>query len=112
MSIHRLAGLAPLGLAAALLAGCATPTPYRPADKPGAEGYSETRVSENRYRVVFAGNTLTASGTVQDYALLRASELTLQQGYDWFELQSRNTDRRDEQHTDVSGGYVTPPTTS
>ncbi len=82
----------------ALLAGCATPTPYQPAltHAPGSynPGYTETRVEDGRYRLSFAGNDLTKRETVETYMLYRAAELTLADGYDWFEIVSRGTDEK------------------
>jgi hypothetical protein len=81
--------------AAALLAACATQTPYGPRDVSGY-GFSETRIEADRYRVSFLGNSLTDRETVETYLLYRAAELTLQNGYDWFEIVDRDTesDRR------------------
>lgn len=85
-----------VGLAlTAALAGCATPTPYQP-NIPGQSssgGYSEVRIEENRFRVNFTGNTLTSRETVEGYLLFRAAELTVQNGYDWFSIVDRQTDR-------------------
>lgn len=90
-----------LALAAALvlsagLAACATPTPYQPNIRGTAVsgGYSDLRLEDNRYRVTFAGNSLTARETVEGYLLYRAAELTVQSGYDWFSVVTRDTDRK------------------
>lgn len=90
----------PAALAVALalaagLAACATPTPYQP-NIPGqaaSGGYSEMRIEENRWRVKFAGNSLTSRETVEGYLLYRAAELTLQHGYDWFRLVDKEVSR-------------------
>ena len=77
------------------LAACATPTPYQP-NIPGqatSGGYSEVRLEPERWRVTFAGNSLTSRETVEAYLLFRSAELTVQQGYDWFEIVDRHTDR-------------------
>lgn len=78
------------------LAACATPTPYQPLTSKGPTtgGYSEIRVTPNRFRVTFSGNTLTSRETVERYLLYRAAEVTLAEGYDWFTLADRNTDRK------------------
>lgn len=93
MKIVSAAVLAAAGL---VLTACATPTPYGPADvTSGARyhpGYSETRLEENRYRLSFAGNDITPRETVENYMLYRAAELTLSDGYDWFEVVNRDTD--------------------
>jgi hypothetical protein len=77
------------------LSACATATPYQPA-RSGAsysEGYSDYRIEDGRWRVGFAGNSVTSRETVEMYLLYRAAELTVQQGYDWFETVDRSTER-------------------
>jgi len=81
------------GLAALLLAACATaPTLYRSAaSTPTAVGYSEYRLEAGRYRVTFQGGAGASEVQVADYALLRAAELALRDGYDWFRIADRST---------------------
>jgi flavin-binding protein dodecin len=74
-----------------LVAACASPTPYKPATKAGGAGYSDTRIETDRYRVSFSTSAGGAQAA-QDMALRRAADLTLQQGYDWFEVTQRDTD--------------------
>lgn len=93
-----------LVLSTVLLAACATETPYKPAESRGEYGYTETPLGDNRYRITFVGNSSTASETVQDYALLRAAELTLAKGYDWFETADRNEDKK-VRNTTVDSGF-------
>jgi hypothetical protein len=85
--------LAATGLAAALtLAACTTATPYQPlvaASSTAAGGYSEVQLEADKWRVTFAGNTLTTRDTVERYLLYRAAEVTLAQGGDWFEIVNR-----------------------
>ncbi len=82
-------------MAALLLAGCETATPYAPvAAGHGHQGYSETRVAQDRWRVSFSGNSVTPRDTVEIYLLYRAAELTTEQGYDWFETAQRSTEKR------------------
>jgi hypothetical protein len=77
-----------------ILAGCATSTPYQPAGYNGQRGgYAEQRVDQNRYRVSFAGNSVTSREQVEMSLLYRAAELTAQSGYDWFTTVNRATDR-------------------
>lgn len=77
-----------------LVTACAGtgPTPYQPAERPGGQGYSEERISEDSYRITVAGNSLTSRDRVEDYLLFRAAELTLSEGYDFFLLLERQTD--------------------
>ena len=81
-------------LAAATLAACTTATPYQPdiAGQRVEGGYSEQRIADGRYRVDFAGNSLTSRDRVEGYLLYRAAELTVQDGYDWFLIVDRLTE--------------------
>jgi hypothetical protein len=80
---------------AAGLAGCETATPYQPlvGGHASAGGYSETRIEPDRWRVTFAGNSLTSRETVEGYLLFRSAELTVQLGFDWFSIVDRQTNR-------------------
>ncbi len=86
--------LAILGLAASTLAltACASLAPYGAQRGPGGQGYSEQRIESNRYRVTYNG--VGAAGRVADWALVRAADLTTEQGYDWFEVTQSWTDGR------------------
>lgn len=80
---------------AVALSGCATATPYHAAsltDPAHADGYRELQVEPERWRVVFAGNSLTSRETVETYLLYRAAEMTIQNGYDWFQAVERDTE--------------------
>jgi hypothetical protein len=79
------------GAAVLALAACATATPYGPADGAGY-GYREQRVEANRYIVTFEGNSATGAEAIENAALRRAADLTLQEGYDWFEVVGRGTE--------------------
>lgn len=99
--------LAVAAVVAAGLAACATPTPYQP-NLPGqksAGGYSELRVEENRFRVNFQGNTLTSRESVEGYLLFRAAELTVQNGYDWFSIADRATDKQSRTYVEPDPLY-------
>ncbi|MDB5494476.1 MAG: hypothetical protein JWP86_1813 [Phenylobacterium sp.] len=77
-------------LACLSLAACATPTHFQPAGGPGAVGFSELRIEPGRYRVTFQGGPGAPEAQVQDYALLRAADLALAEGYDWFRIVDRS----------------------
>ena len=75
-----------------IMTGCAySSTPYQPISSANrvSGGYSDIRISEDRFRVSFAGNTLTSREKVESYLLFRAAELTLEQGRDWFAIEDR-----------------------
>lgn len=85
------------GAVAVIGMGCAAPTPYVASQTGGwGYGYSDQKIETDRYRVAFAGNAVTDLKTVENYVLYRAAELTLQAGYDWFEVVDRDVeaDRR------------------
>lgn len=83
-----------IALAAAVtLSACATQAIYRPVGVDGARsGYAEQRIDSDRYRVSFQGNSITSRERVETGLLLRAAELTRQNGYDWFATTNRATD--------------------
>ncbi|MES2199861.1 MAG: hypothetical protein V4489_06810 [Chlamydiota bacterium] len=47
-------------------------------------GYSEIQTNPDSFIVLFKGNRYTSSEKVMKYVLLRASELTIQNGYKYF----------------------------
>ncbi len=53
-------------------------------------GFSEYKIEPGRYRVTFKGSPGAPPNQVADYALLRAADLTLADGYDWFRISDRN----------------------
>ena len=80
---------------ALLLGGCATaPTVYQAATAPEAVGYTDYRVEPGRWRVTFRGGDGAPPQQVADYALRRAAELTIREGYDWFEITERSGELR------------------
>lgn len=86
-------------LGAALLGACATATPYQPLGARGtgaSGGFSDVQLAANRFRVTFAGNSLTSRERVETYLLYRAAELTRERGFDGFTIVDRNTDRNVE----------------
>jgi len=80
------------------LSACTTATPYRPAPDTGpmATGYTDEQIETRRFRVSFTGNSMTSREQVERYLLYRAAELTREQGYDWFTMVERNTDRKSD----------------
>lgn len=83
-------GIAALCAAVVVITGCATSTPYVPMD--GRYGYSDQRIEDDRYRVLFHGNSSTSRETVETFLLYRAAELTLENGFDYFIVEERGTD--------------------
>ncbi len=77
-------------LLALSLVACASRPVYSPAPKSGSVGYYDSKLTKDRYRVTFIGYTSTSGDEVQNYVLLRAAELTLQNNFDWFQVINRS----------------------
>jgi len=93
------AGLALLGLVA-----CTTsPAPYAPKTSDTSTGYTDQQLDHNRFRVTFAGNSVTSRETVENYLLLRAAEVTLAAGYDYFLFDTRDTKAKTTYLSSFSG---------
>lgn len=96
---HRALALFAVAASALTLSACASLAPYGPQGGPGGQGYSEQRIERDRFRVTYNG--VGAPGPVADMALLRAAQLTSEQGYDWFQVTQRYIDGR----PDSAGGF-------
>lgn len=72
-----------LGLAFGL-AACATgPTAYGPASETSEFGFDNLKIESDRFRVSYSGRT---ANEARDYALLRAAEITITEGYSHFHV--------------------------
>lgn len=92
-------------LAALSLAACATaPTLYQPAAGPQGVGYSEYRIEPGRYRITFRGGPGAPPQQVMDYALVRAADLAISGGYDWFRVADRFVEGRPDRGPRVGVG--------
>lgn len=91
-------------LALAVLGACATATAYKPQVNSDG-GYGDQQIETNRWAVSFTGNTLTDRQTVESYLLYRAAELTQQNGFDNFQIVSRETDAKSRF---LSTGFSSP----
>lgn len=85
---------------AIMLSACASTNTqnYMAADDQGDFGYYESALTDKHYRIAYKmrGDDIE---TAKDYALLRGAELTLQKGYEWFEIVDRETSQKtDDRH--------------
>ena len=91
-----------------LLAACATP--YKQAKKETANGFFDTKLQEGMYEVLFNGNENTSTRKANDFALLRAAEVCLENNYQSFEI-LRKTEDFTEKEVDsgikIFGGTLT-----
>lgn len=95
-----------MAASAAILAACATSTPYQPASKPGGfDGFSQTMIENDRARVTFGGNSLTERETVENYLLYRAAEIATERGFDYFTLAERETEQKTRLQSSGAGLY-------
>lgn len=75
--------------AALSLAACATgPSAYGPAAKADSLGFQNTQIEDDRFRVSYTGRSAEEA---QDYALLRAAEIALAEGYSHFRILAGET---------------------
>jgi len=84
-----------IALAAALfLTACAgTQTIYGPAGpSERSVGYSDLRIEQNRWRVMFVAGPDVSRARAERFALRRAAELTVENGYDWFRVVARRSE--------------------
>jgi len=66
------------------LSACATgPTAYGPASAESQFGFQSTKIENDRFRVSYLGRT---ADEARDYALLRAAEISLAEGYSHFQI--------------------------
>ena len=70
---------------------CASSPSYREAASERSFGYSEQVLESDRYRIQYRLND-DHVGRAQDYALLRAAELTMEKGYSTFQVVSQTAD--------------------
>jgi hypothetical protein len=87
----------------AFISGCATP--YQPSGLTG--GYKETKLGADIARITVNGNGYTSRDRVQDFALLRASELALESGYPYFVVLNERDDSTTATYTTASTSYTT-----
>lgn len=72
-----------LGILLALLGGC-TGTPYQPLTNGNSVGFQSGKLPDGRYLIVFIGNPRSSATRVHDFVLLRAAEITKEQGFERF----------------------------
>lgn len=86
-------------LCAILISSCATT--YKRAGNPDGVGYYDSLLQKNMYEVTFNGNSDISSTTAQDYALLRAAEICIENGYKTFDIVNSKDNSKTE-----TGGYI------
>ncbi len=95
--------IATVVVAAFLSVGCATN--YQSKGFKG--GFQDTQLAPDVYRVSFSGNGFTSADRVQDFALLRAAELTLANNGRYFAVISTVDQSRTQTHFTPGSAYTT-----
>jgi hypothetical protein len=96
-------------LTASLLAACASPPPvYGPASQnPYGVGYDQVRIENDRWRITYTARGQGAQLEAERLVLRRAADLTVRNGYEWFEVVDRRTQSQGETRPPVRvGGSV------
>jgi hypothetical protein len=79
-------------LVALAVAACASAPTYAPASSQTGAGYYERQIESNRYFVTYRASGNADAALLQDYALLRAADVTLEHGGSWFWVDRRALD--------------------
>ena len=87
------------------LGACASSPNYVAADSADDYGHYSRKISENRYRVNYNGNSRANFQDTRDFALLRAAELTLAEGHDWFQIVDRESATTETREPSVGFAY-------
>lgn len=91
------------------VSACASGPDYREARTDRSEGYSQQIIEAGRYRIQYKLDE-DHIGKAQDYALLRAAELTMEQGFQTFKVvdETADIDRSDREpvRTSIEREYV------
>ena len=88
-----------------VLAACASGPSYQPQSSANAQGYSEQMIEKDRWRVRYTGSSRMTSAQVQDYALMRAAELSLANGAQWFQVVQSDTDAEPRQRYSIETDF-------
>ena len=73
-----------------LFVSCVSVTPYMERRTGKEYGYSDIKLDDNVFQIYFKGNYRTGMERVNDFALLRAAEVTLKNGCDYFAILDGN----------------------
>lgn len=98
----RMLSFIAVALLVPLMAACATG--YQSSGFTG--GFEDTQLAQDIFRVSFSGNAFTSSDRVQDFALLRAAELTLANNAQYFAVITSADQSRAETHVTPGSSHT------
>jgi len=81
------------------IAACASVPVYEAAQDQNDFGYAEQKIETGKYRVSYNGDASTPRATVENFLLYRMSEITLDNGYDYFKVIETDTECHTEYRT-------------
>ena len=90
-------------LISSFLFACSSQPDYQRAVGNGY-GYKESQLSDSQYRIHFKARR-SDKALAMDYAMLRAAELTLLKGYDWFRVTDRETILDEKREPQTTAGF-------
>ncbi len=92
-------------VSALAISACATQPAYKQATSYNGRGYSDQIIESNRFYVSFKGSSTTPRDEVETFLLLRAAELTLENGFDYFVVVERETETKSRMQASPFGGH-------
>lgn len=102
--MYKFASLIISVLLISTLAACSSKTVYQPANESGF-GYTDKQLAKDMYWVRYKSRD-TDANKATDYALLRAAELTLAQGYEWFAVSEKDVTGKRLTHNEETEVHV------
>jgi hypothetical protein len=92
----------------AIISGCATPYDTKKSGWTGNMGFSETQLGQDIWQIDFTGNTWTDRDTTKKYALRKAAEIALREGYPYFKSAESQTssDTTGSSHSNIFAGQT------
>lgn len=82
------------------LTACATgPSSYGPVTEQSSLGFKAMQIEDDRFRISYTGRS---SNEAQDFALLRAAEITLDEGYSHFKVVTGHMENNRQARSPVS----------
>ncbi len=89
-----------VSLMALTLASCSSE--YQQSNALG-NGYSDKKIADDSYLVTYKGNQLTAKSKANDFLMLHAAELAVQNGYKYFSLDTTDASTK---YLDIYGKQI------
>lgn len=83
-------------LVAIAFGACSCASVYHAREGASADGYSERQLEATRWRVEYVGDEISSRERVENFLVLRAADVTLANGYDWFASSAYESESQEE----------------